>query len=129
MSDRPRHTEEKALACGMAIKQDVLDVQKLIEEADGCVFTADYFVDVCNGNRLLHIANDVGLKVVNLNVLSGKARSKAKGFTEAECKRLFVCVDSTVFQDSQAQNAWAVRHCGCTYLLEDARATKRQFKI
>ena len=105
LSDRPRWTQEKALACDMATKQDVLDIQQMIEEADGCVFTADYFKTACNGNRLLHIASDVGLKVVNLNALSGKARSKAAGFTEAECKRLFVPIGAVVFQDPQAKTA------------------------
>ena len=37
LSDRPRWTQEKALACDMATKQDVLDVQQMIEEADGYV--------------------------------------------------------------------------------------------
>jgi hypothetical protein len=122
LSDRPRWTEEKKMACDMATKQDVLDVQKMVEEADGIVFTADYFKDVCNGNRLLHIASDVGLKVANLNVLSGKTRAKASGFTEAECKRLFLPVDVSIYQDCQKQNAWMVRCGDCTYTLEEARA-------
>ena len=33
LSDRPRWTDEKALACDMATKQDVLDVLKLVEQA------------------------------------------------------------------------------------------------
>ena len=37
LSDRPRWTDEKALACDMATKQDVLDVMKMIEEADGFI--------------------------------------------------------------------------------------------
>ena len=122
LSDRPRWTQEKALACDMATKQDVLDIQQMIEEADGCVFTADYFKTACNGNRLLHIASDVGLKVVNLNALSGKARSKAAGFTEAECKRLFVPIGAVVFQDPQAKNGWAVRFGDHYYPLHKARA-------
>ena len=33
LSDRPRWTDEKALACDMATKQDVLDVLQVIEES------------------------------------------------------------------------------------------------
>lgn len=85
-------------------------------------FTADYFGDVCNGNRLLHIASDVGLRVINLNALSGKARSKAAGFSEAECKRLFVPAESQVYQCSTRHNAWLIRWGGSTDLLVNAKA-------
>lgn len=121
LSDRPRWTDEKALACDMATKQDVLDVQKLVEQANGYVFTADYFKEVCNPNRLFHIAHEVGLKVVNLNTLSGKSRSCATGFSEAECKRLFVVADAEVFQDPQQQNKWLLRYGGITCSLDYAR--------
>ncbi len=126
LSDRPRWTEEKAMACDMATKQDVLDVQQMIEEANGCVFTADYFKDVCSGNRLLHIANDVGLKVVNLTTISGKARAKAKGFTEAECKRLFVRSEVKLFQDAQSNNSWVAMWSNRLQPLADVRATTWQ---
>ncbi len=122
LSDRPRWTDEKALACDMATKQDVLDVQKLVEQADGYVFTADYFAEVCNPNRLFHIAHEVGLKVVNLNTLSGKSRSCATGFTEAECKRLFVAADAEVMQDPHQQNAWQLRYGHSVCSLAYARA-------
>ena len=122
LSDRPRWTDEKALACDMATKQDVLDVQKLVEQAKGYVFTADYFKEVCNPNRLFHIAHEVGLKVINLNTLSGKSRSCATGFTEAECKRLFVVADAEVFQDPQQKNAWLLRHGDSVCSLDYARA-------
>ena len=122
LSDRPRWTDEKALACDMATKQDVLDVLKLVEQANGYVFTADYFKEVCNPNRLFHIAHEVGLKVINLNVLSGKYRSCATGFTEAECRRLFVVVDAAVFQDPQQQNQWRLQHGDQICSLAHARA-------
>jgi hypothetical protein len=121
LSDRPRWTDEKALACDMATKQDVLDVQMLVEEAKGYVFTADYFKEVCNPNRLFHIAHEVGLKVINLNTLSGKSRSCATGFSEAECKRLFVVSEAEVFQDPQQQNKWLLRHDSATCPLDYAR--------
>jgi hypothetical protein len=94
----------------MATKQDVLDVQRLVERANGYVFTADYFKEVCNPNRLFHVAGDAGLRVVNLNTLSGKSRACATGFSEAECKRLFVVAEAEVFQDPHQQNAWLLRH-------------------
>ena len=106
----------------MATKQDVLDVQKLVEQANGCVFTADYFAEVCNPNRLFHIAHEAGLKVVNLNTLSGKSRSSATGFSEAECKRLFVVSDAHVFQDAKNHNAWHLQREDSIYSLEYARA-------
>ena len=124
LSDRPRWTEEKAMACDMATKQDVLDVQKMVEEADGIVFTAHYFAEVCNGNRLMHILDTVGLRVVNLNLISGRSRSKAQGFSEAECKRLFVVKDAKVFQDADDQNAWKISLGDFTRSLKDARATR-----
>ena len=124
LSDRPRWTEEKKMACDMATKQDVLDVQKMVEEADGYVFTADYFKDVCSGNRLLHMAGNAGLKVINLNLISGKNRSKAQGFTEAECKRLFMIEDAEVFQDADDQNSWKVRYGDSVLTLRDARAKR-----
>ena len=124
LSDRPRWTQEKALACDMATKQDVLDVQKMVEEADGTIFTADFFERTCNGNRLMHILDEVGLKVVNLNLISGRHRSKAHGFSEAECKRLFVVKDAEVFQDSNAQNAWKINHGDVTLNLKGARAKR-----
>ena len=127
LSDRPRWTEEKAFACDMATKQDVLDVQKMVEEADGFVFTADYFEKTCNGNRLMHILNTVGLRVVNLNLISGGSRSKAQGFSEAECKRLFVVKDADVFQDSHDQNSWKITHGDFTMTLSDARAKRCRF--
>ena len=123
LSDRPRWTDEKALACDMATKQDVLDVQKLVEQANGYVFTADYFAEVCNPNRLFHIAGEVGLRVVNLNTLSGKSRACATGFSEAECKRLFVAADAEVFQDSRQQNRWMLRYDGLVSPLERARVS------
>ena len=122
LSDRPRWTQEKAAACDMATKQDVLDVQRMIEEAEGCVFTADYFKDVCSGNRLMHIASEVGLKVVNLNVPSGRDRSKAYGFTEAECKRLFLPAGAVVSRDSAANNQWSLIVAGEKISLKEARA-------
>ena len=122
LSDRPRWTEEKALACDMATKQDILDIQKMIEEADGYVFTADYFAEVCNGNRLLHLANDVGLKIINLNVLSGRERSKAAGFTEAESKRLFVRCGAKVYQDKAKNNVWVISYEEQIETLINARA-------
>ena len=125
LSDRPRWTEEKAVACDMATKQDVLDVQKMIEEADGYVFTADYFAEVCNGNRLLHLANDVGLKVINLNVLSGRDRSKAAGFTEAESKRLFVRCGAKVYQDKAKNNVWVISYEEQIETLVNARARNK----
>ena len=123
LSDRPRWTDEKALACDMATKQDVLDVQKLVEQANGYVFTADYFKEVCNPNRLFHIAHEVGLRVVNLNTLSGKSRACATGFSEAECKRLFVAADAEVYQDSRQQNRWMLRYDGLVSPLERARVS------
>ena len=124
LSDRPLWTQEKALACDMATKQDVLDVQKMIEEADGIVVTAHYFGEVCNGNRLMHVLDAVGLKVVNLNFISGRTRSKAQGFTEAECKRLFVLKDARVFQDADDQNTWKISLGDFSQSLKDARATR-----
>ena len=112
LSDRPLWTQEKALACDMATKQDVLDVQQMIEEADGYVFTADYFKGVCSGNRLMHIVAEVGLKIVNLNVVAGLSRCKAQGFTEAECKRLFVPLNVRVFRDNDSNNAWVAEKNG-----------------
>ena len=127
LSDRPRLTEEKALACDMATKQDVLDVQKMVEEADGFVFTADYFEKVCSGNRLMHILDAVGLRVVNLNLISGRSRSKAQGFSEAECKRLFVVKGADIFQDAHDQNSWKITHGDFTITLNDARAKRFSF--
>ena len=124
LSDRPRWTQEKALACDMATKQDVLDVMRMVENADGCVFTADYFDRVCNGNRLMHIVGEVGLKIENLNVIGGKSRCKADGFTEAECRRLFVRRDAMVYQDAQKQNAWMIRYGDFTYTLKEAKAIR-----
>jgi hypothetical protein len=124
LSDRPRWTDEKALACDMATKQDVLDVQMLVEEAKGYVFTADYLKEVCNPNRLFHIAHEVGLRVINLNTLSGKSRSCATGFSEAECKRLFVVSEAEIFQDPQQQYKWQIRHNHLACSLDHARARK-----
>ena len=124
LSDRPRWTDEKALACDMATKQDVLDVQKLVEQANGYVFTADYFAEVCNPNRLFHIAGEAGLRVVNLNTLSGKSRACATGFSEAECKRLFVVSDAQVFQDAKNHNSWQLQLGESLCSLEYARAKR-----
>ena len=124
LSDRPRWTEEKAVACDMATKQDVLDVQKLVEEADGIVFTADYFSDACNGNRLMHIVSDVGLKLVNLNTISGSSRCKAYGFTEAECKRLYVPRNASILRDPELNNSWVVEISGVRTPLGLARAKR-----
>ena len=82
LSDRPDATDEKTLACGMALKQDVLDVMKMIEDADG-ESSHLRVLHLCSGNRLMHIASDVGLRCVDLNRLSGRTRSKAKGFSES----------------------------------------------
>jgi hypothetical protein len=106
LSDRPRWTDEKALACDMATKQDVLDVLQVIEQSDGLVFTPADFKHVCGGNRLLHIAAQVGLKCVDLNAIGPGSRCKAKGFTEAECKRLLIPIDAEIFQDGADHNAW-----------------------
>jgi hypothetical protein len=124
LSDRPRWTAEKALACDMATKQDVLDVQRLIENTPNTtqVFTADYFADICNGNRLMHIASEVGLKIVNLNTLSGGSRCKADGFTEAECKRLFIRSEGNVFRDPALNNSWVVECIDVKLPLNLARA-------
>ena len=122
LSDRPRWTDEKALACDMATKQDVLDVMKMIEEADGFVFTPGYFKAVCNGNRLLHLAAEVGLKLVDLSVIAEKPRAQTAGFTAAECKRLLVPVDAEVFQDANKGNAWVIAWRGDQGLLKDRLA-------
>lgn len=124
LSDRPRWTQEKALACDMATKQDVLDVQQMIEEADGYVFTADYFKGVCSGNRLMHIVAEVGLKIVNLNVIAGLSRCKAQGFTEAECKRLFVPFNVRVFRDNDSNNAWVAEKNGVKSPIYTVRAIR-----
>ena len=126
LSDRPRGTQEKALACDMATKQDVLDVQQLVENAANAapVFTADYFADICNGNRLMHIASEVGLKVVNLNNISGNARSKANGFTEAECKRLFVRPDAKIYCDPDLNNSWVIEYEEVKQPLSLAKASR-----
>ena len=112
LSDRPRHTDEKILACGMALKQDVLDVMKMIEDADGEVFTPAYFASVCSGNRLMHIASDVGLQCVDLNQLSGRTRSKAKGFSESECRRLLIPNNAQITRDAGAHNTWIYQKDG-----------------
>jgi hypothetical protein len=126
ISDRPRWTEEKSLACDTATKQDVLDVQRLIENASNAVqiFTADYFTDVCNGNRLMHIAKEVGLKVVNLNTISGSSRCKAYGFTEAECKRLFIPLEAQIRRAPNLKNRWVIEYAGIEqplHLVKSAR--------
>ena len=89
--------------------QDVLDVQKLVEQANGYLFTADYFAEVCNPNRLFHIAGEAGLRVVNLNTLSGKSRARATGFSEAECKRLSIGVLIVADRNGWAQDTFLLR--------------------
>lgn len=119
LSDRPRWTEEKALACDMATKQDVLDVMKMVEEADGFVFTPNHFKAVCSANRIVHIAGEVGLKCVDLNAIAGRSRCKARGFTEAESRRLLVPAGARVFQDNEKNNAWTIDFDGKSGFLID----------
>lgn len=116
--DRPPMTPEKAQACDLATKQDVLDVQHLIEAANGWVFTPNCFKDVCNGNRLAHIAPQVGLKMVNLCTLTG-GRVSVRGITEAQAKRLFLIDGAEIYKDVDDKNKWKITKDGDTFPLAD----------
>lgn len=122
LSDRPPITPEKEAACDLATKQDVLDVQQLVEESDAWVFTTAAFERICNGNRLMHIAEQCGLERVNLAEQEGKRVSIKGHLTEAEAKRLYVVTGSVLFKDSRDNNSWKVRYGDEVHLLTDKLA-------
>ena len=61
------------------------------------------------------------LETVDLNKISGSGRSQAKGFTEAQSKRILILKGAEVFQDSNDHNAWKVKFGIGTWALDDAR--------
>ena len=71
---------------------------------------------------MLHLAAEVGLKLVDLSVIAEKPRAQTAGFTAAECKRLLVPVDAEVFQDANKGNAWVIAWRGDQGLLKDRLA-------
>jgi hypothetical protein len=109
LSDRPLMTPEKQSACGISIKDDVLilanDIEAVLKAGYACVFTPAYF-SKNYGNRLQHVAHEVGLKAVDLNVISGNTKTRASGFTASECRRFYVPEDAVVFQNPAHKNAW-----------------------
>ena len=109
LSDRPLMTPEKQGACGISIKDDVLilasNIEAVLKAGHVCVFTPEYF-SKDYGNRLQHVAHEVGLKAVDLNVISGTTRTRATQFSAAECKRLYVPEDAEVFINTSRKNAW-----------------------
>lgn len=111
LSDRPLMTPEKQQAMGVATSEAVLILAGEIEAAlqnEGCVFRPLLF-NKDYRNRMPHICTQVGLKAVDLNSISGRERTKATGFTEAECRRLYVPEDAEVFQNKAHSNAWWIR--------------------
>ena len=109
LSDRPLMTPEKQGACGISIKDDVLilasNIEAVLKAGHVCVFTPEYF-SKDYGNRLQHVAHQVGLKAVDLNVISNTTRARATQFSAAECKRLYVPEDAEVFINTSRKNAW-----------------------
>ena len=57
----------------------------------------------------MHICDQVGLKVVDLNAISGKQRTKTNGYSTSECKRLYVPTDAVVYQNAGEKNAYWIR--------------------
>ena len=96
LAGRPLMTLEKERALDLATHQDILDVQDRIQELDRIVYLPEDFIKRAHAlvkpTRLPHILDDVGLVAVdlNLNKISGSARSQAKGFIEAQSKRILV---------------------------------------
>ena len=109
LSDRPLMTPEKQGACGISIKDDVLilanNMEAVLKAGYACVFTPAYF-SKDYGNRLQHVAHEVGLKAVDLNDISGNTKTRASGFTASECRRFYVPEDAVVFQNTAHKNAW-----------------------
>ena len=93
-----------------------------LESLKGCVFTPAFFQHR-HKNRMPHIYKEVGLKQVNLCDISGKSRTQAQGFTEAECKRLYVPEDAEVFQYAHERNAWWIK---CDRLLVDSSLSSQK---
>lgn len=125
LSDRPMMTPEKQAACGLATPEEILVLRNKIEHLQslkGCVFTPAFFQHE-QKNRMPHIHKKVGLKQVNLCDISGKSRTQAQGFTEAECKRLYVPEDAEVFQNTHERNAWWIK---CDRLLVDSSLSSQK---
>jgi len=137
LAGRPPMTPEKERALDLATHQDILDVQHRIQELDQVVFLPEDFTKgsdaLVKPARLQHILDDVGLEAVDLNKISGSSRSQAKGFTEAQSKRILILKGAEVFQDPGDHNAWKVKFGSGMWTLDDARrhatlsGVKREF--
>lgn len=125
LAGRPPMTQEKEKALDLALHQDILDVQNRIEQWDQIVYLPEDFTKGADAlvkpMRLQHILGEVGLEAVDLNKISGSSRSKAKGFTEAQSKRILILKGAEVFQDAADHNAWKVKFGDRKWTLDDAR--------
>lgn len=111
IGDRPPMTDEKKLAMGMATKNDVIDVESFLEKNnEKLIFLPGHFKELIDTNRIVHIADEVGLYVLDLRDIAKGKSAQLSCYTQAECKKLLVRKGYELFKDSHHYQTWAIRH-------------------
>ena len=111
IGDRPPITEEKRLAMGMATKNDVIEVESFLEKNnEKLIFLPSHFKELIDANRIVHIADEVGLYVLDLRDIAQGKSAQLSCYTQAECKKLLVRKGYELFKDRQHFQTWAIRH-------------------
>lgn len=111
IGDRPPETDEKRLAMGLATKADIIEVESFLEaHEDKIIFLPKHFKELIDENRMTHIANEVGLNVIDLRELSPGKSAKLSCYSLAQCKRLLVRKGYTLFKDNHHYQGWAIKH-------------------